>query len=124
MELRQLKYFVETAQTLNFSEAARNLYVTQSTLSQQIKTLEEELGTALFQRDSHSVSLTESGASLLPLAIRTLQDAMSCKDKIRDLQNMLSGELNIGVTYTFSPILTEAIKEFIKQYPNIKLNVF
>ena len=54
MELRQLNYFVKVAQTLNFSEAARLLFVTQSTLSQQIKTLEEELGTSLFQRDSHS----------------------------------------------------------------------
>ena len=45
MELRQLNYFVKVAQTLNFSEAARLLFVTQSTLSQQIKTLEDELGT-------------------------------------------------------------------------------
>lgn len=123
MELRQLKYFVKTAETLNFSEAARNLYVTQSTLSQQIKTLEEELGTALFQRDSHSVSLTEGGMHLLPLARRTLQDAASCQDQIKDLQQMLTGELNIGVTYSFSPILTETIKEFIKVYPGVKLNI-
>ena len=44
MELRQLKYFIGTAETLNFSEAARNLNVTQSTLSQQIKQLENEIG--------------------------------------------------------------------------------
>lgn len=67
MEIRQLKYFVRMAQTLNFSEAARSLYVSQSTLSQQIKSLEYELGTLLFQRDSHSVSITESGEMLLPL---------------------------------------------------------
>lgn len=48
MELRQLKYFVKTAQTLNFSEAARALFVTQSTLSQQIRCLEQELGVELF----------------------------------------------------------------------------
>ena len=64
MELRQLKYFVKVAQTLNFSEAARALCVTQSTLSQQIKSLEQELDIELFQRSSHSVSLTESGALL------------------------------------------------------------
>jgi Transcriptional regulator len=52
MELRQLKYFAKAAETLNFSEAARLLYVTQSTLSQQIKALEDELCTVLFQRDS------------------------------------------------------------------------
>lgn len=123
MELRQLKYFVRTAEKLNFSEAARSLYVTQSTLSQQIKSLEDELGTMLFQRDSHSVSLTESGSKLYPLAVRTIQDAESCRDQINDLKQLLSGELNIGVTYSFSPILTETLKPFMKEYPGVKLNI-
>lgn len=123
MELRQLRYFVKAAEALNFSEAARTLYVTQSTLSQQIKSLEDELGTVLFQRDSHSVSLTESGTRLLPLARRTLLDARSCTDQISDLQDMLTGTLNIGVTYSFNPILTETVKSFMRQYPGIKLNI-
>ena len=59
MELRQLKYFVNVADNLSFSEAAKNLCVTQSTLSQQIKQLERELGTQLFIRSSHKVALTE-----------------------------------------------------------------
>lgn len=123
MELRQLKYFVRIAETLNFSEASRTLYVTQSTLSQQIKSLEDELGSILFQRDSHSVTLTESGQMLLPLARQTLMDASSCKEQIKDLQEMLTGELNIGVTYSFSPILTETVKNFMKEYPGVKLNI-
>ena len=123
MELRQLKYFVRIAETLNFSEASRTLYVTQSTLSQQIKSLEDELGSLLFQRDSHSVTLTESGQMLLPLARQTLMDASSCKEQIKDLQEMLTGELNIGVTYSFSPILTETVKNFMKEYPGVKLNI-
>lgn len=123
MELRQLKYFVRIAETLNFSEASRTLYVTQSTLSQQIKSLEDELGSLLFQRDSHSVTLTESGQMLLPLARQTLMDASSCKVQIKDLQEMLTGELNIGVTYSFSPILTETVKNFMKEYPGVKLNI-
>lgn len=124
MELRQLKYFVRTAQTLNFSEAARSLYVSQSTLSQQIKSLENELGTILFQRDSHSASLTQSGSMLLPLAIQTIQDAEACKAQVNDLKEMLTGELNIGVSYSFSHILTETVKSFIKEYPGVKLNIF
>lgn len=124
MELRQLKYFVRTAQTLNFSEAARSLYVSQSTLSQQIKSLENELGTLLFQRDSHSASLTQSGAMLLPLAIQTIQSAEACKAQVNDLKEMLTGELNIGVTYSFSHILTQTIKNFVKEYPGVKLNIF
>ncbi len=123
MELRQLKYFVKTAQTLNFSEAARALFVTQSTLSQQIRCLEQELGVDLFSRSSHSVILTESGEHLLPIAIRTLQDAEQCFIQISDLKQMLSGTLNIGITYTFAPILTESVKEFTSQYPGVKLNI-
>lgn len=123
MELRQLKYFVKTAQTLNFSEAARALFVTQSTLSQQIRCLEQELGVDLFSRSSHSVVLTESGEHLLPIAVRTLQDAEQCFIQISDLKQMLSGTLNIGITYTFAPILTESVKEFTSQYPGVKLNI-
>jgi LysR family transcriptional regulator, cyn operon transcriptional activator len=123
MELRQLKYFVKTAQTLNFSEAARALFVTQSTLSQQIRCLEQELGVDLFSRSSHSVVLTESGEHLLPIAVRTLQDAEQCFIQISDLKQMLSGTLNIGITYTFAPILTESVREFTSQYPGVKLNI-
>lgn len=123
MELRQLYYFVKVAETLNFSEAARSLFVTQSTLSQQVKQLEEEFGTALFERDSHSVSLTENGSRLLPLAQRTLQDARDCINQIKDLQEMVSGELIVGVTYSFCPVLTETVKNFIDAYPGVKLRI-
>lgn len=124
MELRQLKYFVKTAETLNFSEAAKALFVTQSTLSQQIRQLEQEIDTVLFVRDSHSVQLTESGERLLPLAEKTLKDATSCLDMVRDLKNMLSGSLNIGITYTFASILTQTVIAFTKAHPAIKLNIF
>lgn len=123
MELRQLRYFVRTAQTLNFSEAARSLYVSQSTLSQQIKSLENELGTILFQRDSHSASLTQSGEMLLPLAIQTIQAAEACKAQADDLKEMLTGELNIGITYSFNHILTETVKNFVREHPGVKLNI-
>lgn len=123
MELRQLKYFVKTAETLNFSEAARCLYITQSTLSQQIKALEDELNSPLFIRDSHSVSLTECGERMLPLARQTLIDADTCKSQIRDLQEILSGTLNIGATYSFNPILIETVDGFMSRYPGVRINI-
>ena len=61
MEIRQLKYFLKVAEALNFSEASRRLYITQSTLSQQISHLEQEIGLPLFERNSHGVYLTEAG---------------------------------------------------------------
>ncbi len=124
MELRQLKYFIKTAETLNFSEAAKALFITQSTLSQQIRQLESELDIPLFQRNSHSVALTEAGEELLPHAQKTLRSAETCFDRIRDLRSLLTGTLNIGVTFTFSPILTETLLTFMKKYPEVKLNIF
>ena len=64
MEIRQLKYFLKVAETLNFSEASRKLYITQSTLSQQISHLEQEIGLPLFERNSHEVYLTEAGKEI------------------------------------------------------------
>ena len=61
MEIRQLKYFLKLAETLNFSKASRELFITQSTLSQQILNLERELDQQLFIRNSHEVVLTEAG---------------------------------------------------------------
>ena len=114
MELRQLRYFAKAAETLNFSHAANCLNIAQSSLSQQIKQLEDELGTQLFIRDSHSILLTEAGEVILPFALRTIHDAEACADRIRDLRKLLTGPLNIGVTHSFSPILTESVISFIK----------
>lgn len=123
MELRQLRYFAKAAETLNFSDAARCLNIAQSSLSQQIKQLEDELGVQLFIRTSHSIRLTEAGEVMLPFAMRTIREAEACADRIRDLRKMLTGTLNIGVTHSFSPILTESVISFMKMYPGIKLNI-
>lgn len=112
------------AETLNFSDAAKALYITQSTLSQQIKQLEQELNAPLLLRNSHSVCLTEVGEELLPYALRTLHAADLCIDRIHDLQQLLTGTLNIGVTYTFSPILAETLLVFMKRYPHVRLNIY
>lgn len=123
MELRQLRYFTKAAETLNFSDAAKSLNIAQSSLSQQIKQLEDELGTRLFIRNSHSIRLTEAGEVMLPFALRTLHEAESCAERIHDLQKLLTGTLDIGVTHSFSPILTESVISFMKMYPGIKLNI-
>lgn len=124
MELRQLRYFVKAAETLNFSEAAKSLFITQSTLSQQIRQLEAEMGIALFDRNSHSVTLTEAGEHLLSQAITAINAADTCTTKINDLKQLQTGTLNIGVTYSFSPILTEPLIMFMKHYPGVKLNIY
>lgn len=123
MELRQLKYFVRIAEYLNFSEAAKHLYITQSTLSQQIKQLEFELGFQLFQRSSRSIKLTEAGEEFLPFAKRTLQDAEDGVQRLYDLRNVKAGTLRVGVTYSLSTVLTEGVLRFMKRFPEIKLEI-
>ncbi len=123
MELRQLRYFIKAAEMHNFSEAAKAVFVTQSTLSQQIKQLEEELGVQLFQRNSHDVSLTDEGQQLLPYARETVSSADNCVAQMNELKNLLTGNLYIGVTFSFAPILTETILDFSRRYPKVKLQV-
>lgn len=124
MELRQIRYFLKVAELLNFSEASKELFITQSTLSQQIRQLENEFDTILFERNSHEVSLTEAGKQFMRYARKVMIDVDDCTQKMDDLKNMLTGELNIGVTFTFSPLLTETVLEFMKMYPHVRLNVF
>lgn len=123
MELRHLKYFVMVAKTLNFSEAAEKLFITQGTLSQQIQQLENEIGSKLFDRTRHSVVLTEAGEELLPLALRTIEDSKACMGRMRDLRGALTGTLHIGTTTSFSELLTETVKKFIKEHPGVKLEI-
>ncbi len=124
MELRQLRAFVKIAETCNFSLAAKELYTTQSALSQSLKKLEDELGAKLFHRDNHNVGLTEAGDALLPYAKRTIEDADNCVYKMNDLMNMKCGTLNIGVTHSFRILTSDTLNVFVKRFPNIKLNIF
>lgn len=123
MELRHLKYFVEIARTLSFSEASRTLFITQGTLSQQIKQLEDEIGCQLFDRTRHSVTLTEAGEELLPLAIRTIEDSETCSNRMRDLKGALSGTLRIGTTPSFSALLTDTVRNFVREHPGVTLKI-
>src|SRR5574344_87060 len=123
MELRQLRYFVKVGELLNYSEAAKSLYISQSTLSQQIKQLEDELKCKLLMRNSHNVMLTDVGKYFLEDAKRTIQQANLCISRITDVQNLQIGTLDIGCTYTFSPILRESILQYMQKFPNIKLNI-
>ncbi len=123
MELRQLKYFIRSAELLNFTEAAKGLFVSQSTLSQQIRQLEEELGLLLFDRIGKRVRLTEAGTLFLPYARQSVLDSDSGKMVIEDLKKLKTGELHIGVTYGLSSLLTPTLILFSKNYPDIKIVV-
>ena len=123
MELRQLKYFITSADTLNFTEAARQCFITQSTLSQQIKQLETELGVQLFERIGKRVFLTETGRDFLPYARQTVADADYGVQRIKDIEDLKTGRLCIGTTFGLSALITDAIARFSEQYPEVHLEV-
>ena len=124
MDIRQLQYFVGIADTGRFSEASRMLFVTQSAVSQQIKLLEEELGTQLFVRQPHCAVLTESGRELLPLAKKVLRGVTECRSRISELKGLLCGTLNIGLTYSLEPYIRETMLSFMSGHPKVKVNAY
>jgi LysR family cyn operon transcriptional activator len=123
MELRQLRYFLKAAETLNFTEAAREVFISQSTLSQQIKQLEIELGSPLFDRIGKKIALTKTGQTFRSYASQCLYNAKQGHQAVMELNNIEQGEINVGVTYALSSLITKAIVSFNLQYPKVKLNV-
>ncbi|MCV2485869.1 LysR family transcriptional regulator [Flavobacterium sp. SH_e] len=123
MEIYQLEYFVKTAEVLHFTKAAELCFVTQSGLSQQIKKLEEELGMPLFIRIGKKVQLTEAGSVFLIHAKRVLENVQNGKQAIEDLNQMIGGELRIGVTYIFGLLILPIVNTFAHRYQNLKIIV-
>ncbi|WP_125718910.1 LysR substrate-binding domain-containing protein [Flavobacterium ustbae] len=123
MELYQLQYFIKTAEVLHFTKAAELCFVTQSGLSQQIKKLEEELGLPLFKRIGKKVQLTEAGSVFLIHAKKVVENVQNGKQAIEDLNEMIGGELRIGVTYIFGLLILPVVNAFAKRYQNLKIIV-
>ena len=123
MELRQLRYFLNAAETQNFTEAAKVSCITQSTLSQQIKQLENELNVLLFDRIGKRLYITEAGKEFVPFARQTLHEADLGKQRILDLQNIRTGSLRIGITHSLSFGLSYTVLRFVQEYPNIHLEI-
>lgn len=74
MNIRQLQYFVDLSETLNFTKTAQNFYISQTAITKQIQSLEGDLGIPLFHQSKKSVSLTSEGQAYLPYAKKILED--------------------------------------------------
>ena len=123
MELRQLKYFIKAKELLNFTEAAKTLNISQSTLSQQIKQLEDELDILLFNRIGKRIILTEAGEMFSEYALQSINKANQGLLLLRDLNNLNTGKITIGVIYSMRIPFAKALIQFAKQYPSIKIQV-
>lgn len=96
MELRHFEYFIAVAEELNFTRAARRLHVVQSGVSAAVRSLEQELGAALFERNSKHVALTAAGEALLPEARATLASAEAARDAVGQVEAGLRGTVRVG----------------------------
>lgn len=97
MEIYQLNSFIAVCETKNLTRAAGMMNISQSAMSSQIKALESELGITLFRRQAKGMQLTQKGEPLLKEAKRVVLAFKKMKQKALDLQQNISGELNIGI---------------------------
>jgi LysR family hydrogen peroxide-inducible transcriptional activator len=122
MNLRDLKYIIAVAETRHFGKAAERCFVSQPTLSGQIKKLEEELEVTLFERTNRSVEITPVGTAILSHARVILEQADLIQQLARAQRDPLAGPLRIGAIPTLSPYLIPLILlPLKKRYPQMKL---
>jgi len=125
MELRQLRYIVALSQERNFLRAAKRVNITQPTLSHQIKKLEEEIGTPLFERSSHGVRMTAAGQKFIPYAIATLDNLEKGIAELREESHAISGKIAIGAIPTISPyLLPDVLIGLRTEAPQLSLELY
>ncbi|CAI7974560.1 LysR substrate-binding domain-containing protein [Frankia sp. Mgl5] len=124
MQLHQLAYFVAVAETRHFTRAAEREHVAQPSLSQQIRALEQELGSPLFNRMRGNITLTPAGETLLPLARRILADTETARRQVQELLDLRHGTVRLGATPSLcTGFLPEVLHAFHLDYPGIRLLV-
>jgi LysR family cyn operon transcriptional activator len=125
MLLRHLRYLLAVADHGGFTRAAEALHVSQPTLSQQIRQLEETLGVSLFDRTSRTVKPTDAGQAYIECARRVLVELEAGKRALHDVKDLSRGTLRLAMTPTFMAYLVgPLVRDYVARYPNIHLEVF
>jgi DNA-binding transcriptional LysR family regulator len=122
-ELRQLRYFVAVAEERNLTRAAARLHIAQQSLSQQIRTLESQLGATLFERSTRGVELTAVGAVLLREARPVLAQAERAMEAVRRAARGEQGELRVGFLSTVANyFMPPVVRAFRERHPGVTLH--
>ena len=125
MTISQIIYVIKLSEYLNFTIAAKELFITQSTLSLQIKKLEEELNVDLFIREKSGVKLTDAGKDFVHFGRKVIADLDNLKVNIENYSELLKGELRIGLLWTFgSTDIGGIIHDFMNKYRGIKVSFY
>ncbi|SEK21666.1 transcriptional regulator, LysR family [Kosakonia sacchari] len=124
MELRYLRYFVAVAQTQHFTRAAEILGMSQPPLSQQIRRLEQEVGTPLFHRLTRGVELTDAGEAFYEDACQILALSDAALEKAKGIARGINGKLYLGVTSSnaFHIRIFAVLRQFQHDYPQVMLH--
>ncbi|PVX52032.1 LysR family hydrogen peroxide-inducible transcriptional activator [Balneicella halophila] len=122
MTLQQLRYIVALDNYRHFATAAEKCYVAQPTLTLQVKKLEEELGTIIFDRKKHPLTPTDLGEKILLKARQILREAEGLESLVSSDKLQMEGHFNVGVIPTVAPYLMPYfLKEFSEKHPNTHL---
>lgn len=125
MELRHIRYFKAVAEEKNFTRAAEKLAIAQPPLSRQIQDLETELGTNLFVRTPHKVTLTEEGELFLQYASQILDLVNRSEEEVREMKEGLQGTLYIASVEGCGPrLFAEWIAAFKQKHPHVQYNLW
>lgn len=124
MEIRVLRYFLAVAQLKSFSKAAELLYVSQPTLSRQVRDLERELGAALFERNARSVSLTKAGELLRDQAKQIVQLADATEAMVKQAEPSIAGEISLGCSESESNrVIMRVMARMRELHPRVTFRV-
>lgn len=124
MELRQLEYFVAVAEERNFTRAAERVHISQSGVSAQIRRLERELGTELFDRSARTATLTIAGKAALEHARAALAAAGAVGQAVGEVTDLIRGRLTVGMVIgcTLTPLF-DALAAFHQVHPGVEISL-
>ena len=123
MEMKELAYFIAIAEERSISKAAERLFMAQSSLSQFLSILENNVGSKLFVRTSRGVRLTQEGELMLQYAYKTLSEYRSVQNEIKDMKQLKSGRVIMGVSsFRGSYLLPPVLNAFRLEHPDVLLS--
>lgn len=123
MDIRQLRYFIAVAECLSFTQAAKQLFISQPSLSQQIADLERHIGVSLLIRKHNGISLTNAGKALLKDAKIIVTKCSELIQHANEAETGIVGDLKIGILgYTEKQILPNIVMNFRQKYPRVNLS--
>lgn len=124
MNFLNLRYFVAVAEELNFSRAAKRLFISQQSLSNHIKKIEEEYGVLLFSRD-HRITLTEAGHSLYRNAKEILEMQNKAEKELLDIKDFRQGRISLGIAPSRGLVmLPPLLTDYHRRFPQVRIRVY